>query len=254
MDIFSLEGKVAIVTGGSRGIGRSITLGYAKAGADLVIASRTLADAEQVADEVLSLGRHGLCVATDVSKSADVTALVETTLDAFGRIDVLVNNAGISPVYTRALKLKEEDWDHTLEVNLKGAFLCCQAIGRVMVEQRQGKVINMVSIGATTGLPKFVAYCAAKGGLLQITRVLAQEWAEYNVQVNAIAPGYIETDMTAGLKDKMPWLFKDIIQRTPMRRFGKPDEIVGAALLLASEASSYLTGHTIFVDGGWSAA
>lgn len=179
VDIFSLEGKVAIVTGGSRGIGRSITLGYAKAGADLVIASRTLADAEQVADEVLSLGRRGLGVATDVSKSADVTALVETTLDAFGRIDVLVNNAGISPVYTRALKLKEEDWDRILEVNLKGAFLCCQAIGRVMVEQRQGKVINMVSIGATTGLPKFVAYCAAKGGLLQITRVLAQEWAEY---------------------------------------------------------------------------
>ncbi|MFQ5610556.1 MAG: SDR family NAD(P)-dependent oxidoreductase [Anaerolineae bacterium] len=248
-----MDGKVAIVTGGSRGIGRSLALGLAEAGADVVIASRTRQDVERVVEEVKTRGRRGLGVPTDVSQSSDVSALAGATLQAFGRIDVLINNAGISPVYTRALKLKEKDWNRILAVNLTGTFLCCQAVGRVMVEQRQGKVINIVSIGASTGLPKFVAYCAAKGGLLQVTRVLAQEWAEYNVQVNAIAPGYIETDMTAGLEDT-PWLLESIIQRTPMRRLGKPDEVVGAALLLASSASSYITGGVFYVDGGWSAA
>ncbi len=250
---FSLEGKIAIVTGGSRGIGRSIALAYAEAGADLVIASRTQKHVNKVVDEVKTRGRRGIGVLTDVSKSQDVTALVAATLEAYGRIDILVNNAGISPVYTRSLKLKEQDWDRILAVNLKGAFLCCQAVGRVMVEQRKGKVINIISVGATTGLPKFVAYCAAKGGLLQITRVLAQEWAEYNVQVNAISPGYIETDMTEGLENT-PWMLDEIIRRTPMRRLGKTDEIVGAAQLLASSASSYMTGSVISVDGGWVAA
>ncbi len=166
---------------------------------------------------------------------------------------MLVNNAGISPVFSRALKLSEEDWNRILAVNLTGAFLACQAVGRVMTEQRAGKIINIASIGATSGLPRFIAYCAAKGGLLQVTRVLAQEWAEYNVQVNAIAPGYVETDMTSGLQDN-PRLLDEIIFRTPMRRLGKPDEVVGAALLLASESSSYITGHILYVDGGWSAA
>jgi gluconate 5-dehydrogenase len=250
---FSLAGKVAIVTGGSRGIGRSIALGFAEAGADVVIASRTAADVERTVDEVKCRGQRALGVPTDVSRSADITALVSTTLEAFGRIDVLVNNAGISPVFSRALKLSEEDWNRILAVNLTGAFLACQAVGRVMTEQRAGKIINIASIGATSGLPRFIAYCAAKGGLLQVTRVLAQEWAEYNVQVNAIAPGYVETDMTSGLQDN-PRLLDEIIFRTPMRRLGKPDEVVGAALLLASESSSYITGHILYVDGGWSAA
>lgn len=179
--------------------------------------------------------------------------MVSATLERFGRIDVLVNSAGISPVFSRALKLKEEDWNRILAVNLTGAFLACQAVGRVMTERREGKIINIASIGATTGLPRFVAYCATKGGLLQVTRVLAQEWAEFNVQVNAIAPGYVETDLTSGLHNNAR-LLDDIINRTPMRRLGRPDEIVGAALLLASESSSYITGHILYVDGGWSAA
>lgn len=249
----SLAGKVAIVTGGSRGIGRSIALALAEAGADVVIASRTKSDVDRAAEEVTALGRRGLGVATDVSRASDIAALAETALGAFGHIDILINNAGISPVYTRALKLKEEDWDRILTVNLKGAFLCCQAVGRVMVEQGHGKIVNVISIGATTGLSKFIAYCAAKGGLLQVTRVLALEWAEHNVQVNAIAPGYIETDMTAGLENT-PWLYEEIIHRTPMRRLGRPDEVVGTALLLASAASSYMTGGVYYVDGGWSAA
>ncbi len=253
MSSFPLEGKVAIITGGSRGIGRSIALGYAEAGANIAIASRTHADVEQVVEEVRSRGRRAIGVATDVSRLADIVALVEATRESLGRIDILVNNAGISPVYSRALKLKEEDWNRILAVNLTGAFLTCQAVGQVMTEQRAGKIINIASIGATSGLPRFIAYCAAKGGLLQVTRVLAQEWAEYNVQVNAIAPGYVETDMTAGLQDN-PRLLNDIVCRTPMHRLGKPDEIVGAALLLASEASSYITGHILYVDGGWSAA
>lgn len=253
MSLFSLTGKVAIVTGGSRGIGRSIALGFAEAGADVVIASRTAADVERTVDEVKSRGRRVLGVPTDVSRAADIAALVSAALETFGRIDVLVNNAGISPVVSRALKLSEEDWNRILAVNLTGAFLACQAVGRVMTEQRAGKIINIASIGATSGLPRFIAYCAAKGGLLQVTRVLAQEWAEYNVQVNAIAPGYVETDMTSGLQDN-PRLLDEIIFRTPMRRLGKPDEVVGAALLLASESSSYITGHILYVDGGWSAA
>lgn len=253
MSLFSLTGKVAIVTGGSRGIGRSIALGFAEAGADVVIASRTAADVERTVDEVKSRGRRALGVPTDVSRAADIAALVSAALETFGRIDVLVNNAGISPVVSRALKLSEEDWNRILAVNLTGAFLACQAVGRVMTEQRAGKIINIASIGATSGLPRFIAYCAAKGGLLQVTRVLAQEWAEYNVQVNAIAPGYVETDMTSGLQDN-PRLLDEIIFRTPMRRLGKPDEVVGAALLLASESSSYITGHILYVDGGWSAA
>ncbi len=253
MASFSLDDRVAIITGGTRGIGRSIALGFAEAGANIVVASRTPADVEQMAQEVRSRGRRAIGVATDVSRSADVGALVEAAHQTFGRIDILVNSAGISPFYSRALKVKEEDWNLILGVNLTGAFLTCQAVGRVMTEQREGKIINMVSIGATTGLPRFIAYCAAKGGLLQVTRVLAQEWAEYNVQVNAIAPGYVETDMTAGLQGN-PRLLNAILARTPMRRLGQPDEIVGAALLLASAASSYITGHVLYVDGGWSAA
>jgi gluconate 5-dehydrogenase len=248
-----LDNKVAIITGGSRGIGRAIAIAYAEAGADVVIASRSPSDVEKAAEQVRDSGRRGLGVPTDVSRSADVSALVEATMKEFGRIDVLVNGAGISPVYTRALKLKEEDWDHILAVNLKGAFLCCQAVGRVMVEQQEGKVVNIASIGSTSGLRRFIAYCAAKGGLLQITRVLANEWAEDNVQVNAIAPGYFETDMTADL-ERNPRLLEEIIRRTPMRRLGQPNEVVGAAILLASSASSYITGHTLYVDGGWSSA
>ena len=249
---FSLSGEVVVVTGGSRGIGRAIAIGLAEAGADVVIASRTRTDLDQVVEEVRARGRNSFGVPTDVSRAADVAALVKTTLETFGRIDVLVNSAGISPVYSRAVHLREDDWDQIIAVNLTGAFLCCQAVGRVMVEQQSGKIINVGSIGATTGLPRFVAYCASKGGLLQITRGLALEWAEHNVQVNAIAPGYIETDMTAGLEHN-PQLLNEIVQRTPMGRMGKPDEVVGAALLLASSASSYITGHMLYVDGGWSA-
>lgn len=250
---WSLESKVAIITGGSRGIGRSIALAFAGEGANVVIASRTSKDINQVVEEICSSGQRATGVITDVCRSDQVTMLVNSTLETFGRIDILVNNAGISPVLTRALKLKEEDWDRILAVNLKGAFLCCQAVGNVMVQQRKGKVINMTSVGGTSGLPKFVAYCAAKGGLIQVTRVLAQEWAEYNVQVNAIAPGYIETDMTLGLENT-PWMLEEIVRRTPMHRLGHPNEVVGAALLLASDASSYITGHILYVDGGWSAA
>jgi NAD(P)-dependent dehydrogenase (short-subunit alcohol dehydrogenase family) len=250
---WSLESKVAIITGGSRGIGRSIALAFAEEGANVVIASRTSKDIDQVVEEICSSGQRATGVLTDVCQSDQVTMLVNSTLKTFGRIDILVNNAGISPVLTRALKLKEEDWDRILAVNLKGAFLCCQAVGNVMVQQRKGKVINMTSVGGTTGLPKFVAYCAAKGGLIQVTRVLAQEWAEYNIQVNAIAPGYIETDMTLGLENT-PWMLEEIVRRTPMHRLGHPNEVVGAALLLASDASSYITGHILYVDGGWSAA
>ena len=186
---FSLSGEVVVVTGGSRGIGRAIAIGLAEAGADVVIASRTRTDLDQVVEEARERGRKSFGVPTAVSRAADVAVLVKTTLETFGRIDVLVNSAGISPVYSRAVHLREDDWDQVIAVNLTGAFLCCRAVGRVMVEQRSGKIINVGSIGATTGLPRFVAYCASKGGLLQITRGLAVGWGEHKVQVNAIVPG-----------------------------------------------------------------
>lgn len=218
-----------------------------------MVASRTGSDIERVVEEAQQCGPRALGVPTDVGRAADIQRLVERTLGEFGRLDILVNNAGISPVYSRALKLAEEDWNRILAVNLTGPFLACQAAGRVMAEQRRGKIINVLSVGATTGLPRFIAYCAAKGGLLQVTRVLAQELAEFNVQVNGIAPGYMETDMTTGLQDN-PRLLNAILDRTPMRRLGQADEVVGAALLLAADASSYITGHLLYVDGGWSAA
>jgi NAD(P)-dependent dehydrogenase (short-subunit alcohol dehydrogenase family) len=249
---FSLRDKVAIVTGGSRGIGRAIALGFAKVGARVVIASRTPSALDEVAREIESLGGRAVAVVADVSISKDVDHLVERALEAFGRIDILVNNAGISPIYKRAETVSEEEWDRIIEVNLKGVFLCCQAVGKVMIEQKGGVIINMVSVGAEVGLPRLIAYCAAKGGVEQITKVLALEWAKHNIRVNAIGPAYVETDLTAGLRAN-PRLHAMIVEQTPLGRMAKPEEIVGAAIFLASDASSYVTGQTIYVDGGWMA-
>lgn len=248
----SLLGNVAIVTGGGRGIGRAIALGFAAAGADVAVAARTRAEVDNVAAEISAAGRRSLALSVDVSRRDQVDALVEATRVAFGRLDVLVNCAGISPIYVRAEQVSEEDWDRIIAVNLKGTFLCCQAVGKVMIEQRRGRIVNVLSIGAHVALPRLAVYCASKGGSEMLTKVLAVEWAPHNIQVNAIAPGYVSTDFTAGLRGNQA-IFERLMARSPVDRMAEPEEVVGAAVFLASDAASYVSGTTLVVDAGWTA-
>jgi NAD(P)-dependent dehydrogenase (short-subunit alcohol dehydrogenase family) len=250
MDMFSLTGKTAIVTGASRGIGEAIAKGFAKAGADLILVSRNREALEKVAREIGGVGRKAHPIVADIGVPEDIQRAVDAVLKIFPRIDVLVNNAGISPVLKRADQLVLKEWEEILRVNLTGTFLFCQAVGKVMIQQGGGKMINMVSVGAVVGFPRQVGYCATKGGILQLTKVLALDWARFNVQVNAIGPSYLETELTQGMRGSKV-ISENLLQRTPMGRFGKPEEVVGAALYLASDASSYVTGQTLFVDGGW---
>ena len=249
---FALTDKIAIVTGSSRGIGRSIALGFAKAGAHLVILSRHLSQVEKVAEEVKSLGRKAIAIQADVSKRDEVDRLVGKTLDEFGRIDILVNNAGISPPSMRAEDLPDNEWDKTMDINLKGVFICCQAVGKVMIGQKQGKIINQASIMGMTARTGVIAYSITKAGVIQMTRALGVEWARHNINVNAIAPGWVDTSFIEVVKENKK-IEKAYLDSTPLRRFAQPDEIVGAAIFLASESSSFATGMTLRVDGGWTA-
>ena len=250
LKMFQLEGKIAIVTGASRGIGKAIAKGFAQAGADLILVSRNLSALEAVGKEIEGLGRKVLPISADIGNPEDIQKVVEASLKIFPRIDILLNNAGISPILKKAEEINLRDWEEIVRVNLTGTFLFCQAVGKTMIQQGGGKIINMVSVGAVVGFPRQAAYCATKGGILQLTKVLAIEWTRYNIQVNAIGPGYFETELTKGMRDS-EIIANDLLQKTPMKRFGKPEEVVGAAIYLASNASSYVTGQTIFVDGGW---
>jgi NAD(P)-dependent dehydrogenase (short-subunit alcohol dehydrogenase family) len=247
---FSLEGKVAVVTGSSRGIGRAIAEGLAGAGAAVTVNGRNPEITQAVADAIAAAGGKSLALSADISKASDVQLLIETTVDAFGGLDILVNNAGISPYYKPVETMTEAEWDEVMSVNLKGVFLCCQAAGRVMIPKRSGRIINMSSIGGTVALPRLVAYCSAKGAINQLTRVLAVEWAPYHILVNAIAPGFIETDLTKGLRENRNRL-DALVQRVPLGRLGTAAEVVGAAIYLASDAASYVTGQVLDIDGGW---
>jgi NAD(P)-dependent dehydrogenase (short-subunit alcohol dehydrogenase family) len=246
LDQFSLKGKVAIVTGSSRGIGRAIAEGLAGAGAAVVVNGRSPESVKPVVDTV----PNSLGVVADVSKAADVHELIQKTVDKFGRIDILINNAGISPYFKPAETMKEADWDEIIAVNLKSVFLCCEAVARVMIPQKSGRIINISSIGGQVALPRLLAYCAAKGAVDQITRVLAVEWAPHHILVNSISPGWVESDLTKGLKEN-PTRREALTRQIPLGRLGKPDEIVGAAIYLCSDAASYVTGATLSIDGGW---
>jgi NAD(P)-dependent dehydrogenase (short-subunit alcohol dehydrogenase family) len=247
---FQLDGQTAIVTGASRGIGKAIAKGFAKAGADLVLVSRNLPALKSVAKEIEDIGRKVLPLSTDIGKHEDISKIVESTLKVFPRIDILLNNAGISPILKRAEEVGLREWEEIIRVNLTGTFFFCQTVGKVMIQQGGGKIINMVSVGAFVGFPRQVGYCATKGGILQLTRVLALDWARFNIRVNAIGPSYIETELTKGMRESKV-ISENLLKRTPMGRFGKPEEVVGAAIYLASDASSYVTGQTLCVDGGW---
>jgi NAD(P)-dependent dehydrogenase (short-subunit alcohol dehydrogenase family) len=246
LDQFSLNSKVAIVTGSTRGIGRAIAEGLAGAGAAVVVNGRSPESVKTAAGAV----PNSLGVVADVSKAADVDQLIQKTTDKFGRIDILINNAGISPYFKPAETLKEAEWDEIIAVNLKGVFLCCEAVGRVMIPQKSGRIINISSIGGHVALPRLLAYCAAKGAVDQITRVLAVDWAPHNILVNSISPGWVDSDLTKGLRENTAR--RDALTRQiPLGRLGRPEEIVGAAIYLCSDAASYVTGATFCIDGGW---
>ena len=249
---FSLDGKVAVVTGSSRGIGRAIAEGFARAGAAVVVNGRDPEAIQTVADAIAAAGGKSLAMRADVSKGAEIQRLIDATAATFGRLDILVNNAGISPYYKPAETMTEAEWDEVTAINIKGVFLCCQAAGRVMIAQKSGRIINMSSIAGQIALPRLVAYSSAKGAVNQLTRVLAAEWAPHGILVNAIAPGYIETDLTKGLREN-PKRMDALIRQIPLGRLGSPTEVVGAAIYLASDAASYVTGHILEIDGGWSA-
>jgi len=250
--IFSLANKVAIVTGGKRGIGRAIALAFAEAGADVAVCGRVIEDGEleATAQEIQRLGQRSLAIQADVSRKADMDNLVQRVMDEFGTIDILVNNAGIM-IRAPLLDMPEDDWDKIINVHLKGCYLCSQAVGRIMTKQKRGNIINIASGAAIKANITRGAYGAAKAGMLMLTRVLALEVGSYNVRVNAIAPGLIKTEFSRHVWGN-PEALKQFLSRRPIAlgRAGEPSDIVGAALFLASDASSYMTGQTIVIDGG----
>ena len=248
---FSLEGKVAIVTGGKRGIGKAIALAFAEAGADVAVCSRVIKDGElqAVANEIQGLGRRSLAVQADITRKTDVDNLVQRVVDEFTAIDILVNNAGIYFVDPPLLDVPEGDWDKIINVNLKGHYLCSQAVGKRMVDRKAGNIINIASELAIKPISEAGVYCIAKAGVVMLTRVLAKELASYNIRVNAIAPGAARTKMLEYLLSDSEAL-KQYEAQIPLGRIAEPGDIIGTALFLASEASSYITGHTILVDGG----
>ena len=244
-----LKEKAALITGSSREIGKELAMGFAKEGADVIINGRNLEKAKAVAKEMEGLGVRTMAIGADVSSSQDVSRMVEEAVSVFGRVDILVNNAGVNPFILEAEKIKEEGWDQVLDINLKGVFLCCQAVGKKMIQQGGGKIINISSAAGILGEQGFLPYCVSKAGVMILTRILAYEWSRYNILVNAIAPGFIAGGMNAPILNK-EILVSGLTQQVPLKRLGKPEEIVKIALFLASEESSYINGTTIVADGG----
>jgi len=244
-----VKGKVAVVTGSSKGIGFGMAQGLAYYGADLVIMSRNIDEAKAAAEEVKELGGNAIAVKCDVTKKEDVQNLVQVVMDEFGRIDILINNAGMN-IRKPLVEYEEEEYDKVINTNLKGIFLMGQAVAKVMMEQKSGKIINISSIFGGVAMANQAAYASSKGGINQLTKVMAMELAPYNVNVNAIAPAYIKTPMTTGwLSDKER--LNEILASTPIGRIGELGDLVGPAVFLSSDASSFITGHILYVDGGW---
>jgi len=240
------KGKIAVVTGASRGIGRSISLALSAAGATIVAMDMDQAATEAVVAELKAAGGQAFAVVGNVTVPEDAERMIESAMNEFGRVDILVNNAGI----TRDgifLRMKEEDWDAVLSVNLKGAFLCSRAASKVMAKQRSGRIINIASVVGQMGNAGQANYCASKAGLIGLTKSNARELAKRNVTVNAVAPGFIATAMTDALSDKVK---AELTAQIPLERLGSAEDIANAVLFLASEASGYITGHVLSVNGG----
>ncbi|RJQ65660.1 MAG: glucose 1-dehydrogenase [Desulfobacteraceae bacterium] len=248
---FDLDGKVAVITGAGRGMGHEIALALARYGADLVVCSRTVTELEEVASEVKKMRGRVLIQQMDIRRIPDIQAMVDASVNAYGRIDILVNNAGIN-LPQAAEEVTEEAWDSILNTNLKGLFFCAQAVGRVMIKQKKGKIINVSSQAGQVGIPHRAAYCSSKGAVNQLTRVLALEWAQHGINVNAIGPTFVETPFTKPMLEKAG--FRDfVLDRIPWGRLGKPADVIGSVIFLASEASDLVTGHILLIDGGWTA-
>jgi 2-dehydro-3-deoxy-D-gluconate 5-dehydrogenase len=250
LEKFSLKEKSGIVTGGGSGIGKAIAKGLVQAGAEIVIVGRNRERLEKAATEIEKFGGPVIALQTDISKIEEIKKVVDRAVKEFGKIDFLFNNAGI---VRRAPSedFTEKDWDETISTNLKGPFFLAQGVARVMISQkRKGKIINTSSLAAVQGGKRVPAYAASKGGLSQVTKSMANDWAKYNILVNALGPGWVKTELTEPLQQDRE-RYAEITNRIPLGRWADPEDLMGAAVFLASDASDYITGQTIFVDGGW---
>jgi len=247
-----LKGKVAIVTGARRGMGKTHALVLAKAGAKVVVADISLEDCEAVVTEIKDAKGEAMAIKCDVSNKDEVDEMVTKTVAKLGKIDILVNNAGICQ-FKPFLELTEEEWNRTININLKGYFLCAQAAAKEMVKQKSGAIVNIASIAmgqVGVGFPAITHYCASKGGIVAMTEAMALELAPFNIRVNAVAPGAIDTPMAISMTQD-PKVLEGTLSRIPLHRIGKPEEVSNLVLFLASDSSSYMTGSTVVVDGGW---
>ncbi len=249
--MFDLYKKVAIVTGGTKGIGKEIALRLAKEGADVIVVSRHQEDCDRVSEAIKSAGGKALGISCDVTQSDHISRLIKSVMDFFQRIDILVNNAGVA-VTKPAEDISESEWDHVINVNLKGVFLLSQAVGRQMITQKQGRIINISSIFGMVGSKNILPYLCSKGGVMQLTKGLALEWSKYNILVNAVAPGYVITPINKKeLSEER--VANTLLKRIPLRRFATEEEIASIVAYLASDEASYITGTVFSVDGGWTA-
>jgi NAD(P)-dependent dehydrogenase (short-subunit alcohol dehydrogenase family) len=251
-NILSLEGKVAVVTGGTSGIGRALSLGLADAGADVIATARRRQQVDETAAEIESRGRKSLRIASDVCNRASLEQLLAAALAEFGKVDILINCAGRIK-RTPTLTMPEDEWTAIIDTNLTGTLRACQVFGRHMLERGYGRIVNIASLNSFVALNEVAAYAASKAGVVSLTRSLAVEWSKKGVTVNAIAPGVFRTELNAQLLDSTP-RGQELLMRTPMGRFGKTEELVGAAVYLASDAASFATGQTLVVDGGFLAS
>lgn len=247
---FDLSGRTAVVTGGGRGIGLAVAQQLTALGATVLIAGRSVETLEQAAAQI---GAGALWQQVDVASERSVLGLRDAVRERLGRLDILVNNAGVNPFYKRTERTSVEEWSLLIDVNLTGVFLCVRHLGTLMLGQGRGSIISITSIASASGLNRSAAYCATKAGVEAMTRSVAHDWASQGVRVNCVAPGYVATDLTEGLEGNRALLTR-ITARTPMARFARPAEVCGAVSFLASDASSYVTGTTVRVDGGWTAA